>query len=207
MQKIEIDNWNRKQIYEHFKTFADPYFSVLVPVEVTQTYTEAKAAELPFFAVFLHRCLAALNEVEAMRTREINGEVVIFDTIHASTTMMRVDNTIAFTLVHFDANMHTFVANYLSEKERVKQTNSLFPPKSTLGCIYCSAIPWLAFTGHKEPKSGSWDTVPRLAFSKREQKNNKYYMNVSVEVNHAFVDGLHVSQFIEIFQNKLNKKI
>ncbi|MCV6631583.1 MAG: CatA-like O-acetyltransferase [Flavobacteriaceae bacterium] len=207
MRKIDFENWNRKEIFQHFKRFDDPYFSVLVSIEVTTAYLQAKEKEMPFFALLLHACLSAMVEVEPLRMRELDGEIVVFDTLHASATMMHADETIGFTFVRYDTNISIFVRNYLKEKERVAQGTNLFPPQNTLDCIYCSAMPWLSFSGHKEPHSGSWETVPKLAFSKREKKDNKYYMNVSIAANHALVDGLHIGRFIEKFQNQLNKEI
>ena len=97
-------------------------------------------------------------------------------------------------------------ANYRQEKERIQNTTDLLPPRYSLGCIHSSAIPWVSFTGHKEPFSGNKDTsVPQLAFGKLKEENGKMLLPVAINVNHALVDGYHVGQFFEKFQQELDK--
>jgi chloramphenicol O-acetyltransferase type A len=91
------------------------------------------------------------------------------------------------------------------EKERIQGSKNLYPLINSLDCIHCSALPWFTFTGHKEPVSGLLDSVPKLAFSKAERINRSLKMNVSINVNHALVDGYDVGLFVEKFQYYLNK--
>ena len=39
---IDIATWNRKEHFEHFSAFDDPFFGVTVNVDCTRTYQEAK---------------------------------------------------------------------------------------------------------------------------------------------------------------------
>ena len=92
------------------------------------------------------------------------------------------------------------------EKHRIEHSTDLFPERNDLACIHCSALPWVNFTGHKEPVSGKFVSVPKLAFSKTAlHDNGRMTMNVSIHVNHALVDGYHVGLFSEKFQHYLNK--
>ena len=70
--------------------------------------------------------------------------------------------------------------------------------------MYCSALPWVNFTGHKEPKNSESDSITRLAFGKFIKKENTLKMPVSITVNHALIDGYHVSLFFEAFQKSLD---
>lgn len=83
--------------------------------------------------------------------------------------------------------------------------NNLFPVQNTDDCIYCSAMPWLNFSGHKEPLLGVVkESVPKLAFGKFMEIEKRLMMPVSIAVNHALVDGYHVGLFVEKFQDFLN---
>ena len=72
-----------------------------------------------------------------------------------------------------DEDFAVFNQNVTDEKERIINADDLFPPKNTEDCVYVSAIPWVNFTGHKEPFHGKKESVPRIAFSKMELINNK----------------------------------
>ena len=207
MKQIDLNNWNRKLLFEHFKNFADPYFSVVIPFNVSNAYENSKSGNHSFFARYLHDCMKALNEVENLKYRIINDEVVKYDVIHASPTLMRSDKTFGFSFVRFDKNLDVFINNINKEQDRINNSAELYPSEEyRLDCIHCSALPWVNFTGHKEPVSGQKDSVPKLAFSKAVEIDNKLIMNVAINVNHALVDGYHVSLFSEKFQEYLNHK-
>lgn len=205
MHYLDIDAWERKQHFEFFNTFADPYFAVTAAVDVTSSYAFAKKNDLSFFSVYLHACMTAINKVENFKYRIEEDKVVVYDTIHASATMMRPNKTFGFSFINYDEDVKVFEKNMKREKDRIYNSNSLFPPQNSQDCIYCSALPWISFTGHKEPVNGGKESVPKLAFAKIEANNEKLSMQVSVSVNHALVDGYHVGLFFEKFQESLNQ--
>jgi chloramphenicol O-acetyltransferase type A len=207
LKQIDLNNWNRKLLFEHFKNFADPYFSVIVPFDVSNAYENAKSGNYSFFARYLHDCMKSINEVDNLKYRMVNHQVVEYDEIHASPTLMRPDRTFGFSFIKFDEDLNVFINNINKEQDRINKSTELYPPEEyRLDCIHCSAMPWINFTGHKEPVSGQKDSVPKFAFSKAVEIDNKLMMNVAINVNHALVDGYHVSLFSEKFQEYLNHK-
>ncbi len=205
MKYIDIENWNRKAHYEHFCALKDPYFAVTIPFNVTKAYTFSKENNISFFAKYLHDCLKAVNAVENLKYRIEENKVIEYDTIHGSATIMRSDKTFGFSFIDFSENLSVFIENINKEKERIENSKDLFPPKNSLDCIHCSAMPWLYYTGHKEPVSGLLESVPKVSFSKAVEKDSELTMNVSINVNHALVDGYHVGLFSEKFQQFLNQ--
>lgn len=204
MKEINIESWSRKRLYTHFRQLKDPYFGVVIPFDVTKAYQFSKAQNVSFFVKYLHDCMKAINAVDNFRYRIIDDKIVDFDVIHASATIAREDNTYGFSYITFNENLEQFVINFNKEKERIQNSDELYPPVNGQDCIHCSALPWFSFSGHKEPSSGQLESIPELAFSKVEETNGKLIMNVSVHVNHALIDGYHVGLFAEKFQNNLN---
>lgn len=204
MRSIDLNTWNRKQLFDHFNDFADPYFSITIPFDVSNAFKKAKNEGYSFFARYLHDSMKAVNAIENFKFRIEDNKVVRYELIHASPTIMRNDNTFGFSFVEFDDDLNQFIKNIEAEKLRIQNSDDLYPPVNSLDCIHCSAMPWLNFSGHKEPFSGKKDSVPKLAFSQIERKNNRWNMNVSISVNHALVDGYHVSEFSKKFQKYLN---
>ncbi len=203
---LDIDSWNRKELYLHFKTLSDPTFAITANVDVTKAYNFASKRNESFFTIYLHTCLKALNSIENFKYRIEEDKIAIYDTIHASATILREDKTFGFSFIEFDEDLKVFNANFLEEKNRILNSENLFPPKYSLGCIHCSAIPWVHFIGHKEPVSGNKnDGVPQLAFGKIKKEEKQIMMPVAINVNHALVDGYHIGQFFENFQTELDK--
>lgn len=205
MEIFDIENWNRKQHYNHFSKLKDPYFGVTITFDVTKAYHFSKEKKISFFGRYLHDCMKAINDIDELKLRINNSVVEKYEVINASATIMRQDNTFGFSFINFDENLDVFLNNLENEKQRINSTTDLFPPVNGLDCIHCSALPWLSFSGHKEPVSGEIDSVPKLAFSKIVFNNDKIEMNVAININHALVDGYHVSLFAEKFQYYLNK--
>lgn len=205
MKILDINTWNRKQHYEHFIKLSDPYFGVVVPFNVTKAFNNSKKNKTSFFARYLHDCMKAINTVENLKYRIEDNQVVIHDVIHASATMLRKDKTFGFSFVEYDEDLSVFEEHIQNEKTRIESSINLYPPKNSLNCIHCSALPWFNFVGHKEPVSGQLESVPKIGFSKVNKINEEFIMNVSINVNHALVDGYHVSLFSDKFQEFLNQ--
>lgn len=205
MKLINVNTWKRKQLFNHFKDFNDPYFAVTISFDVTEAYRFSKANNISFFGKYLHDCMKAINNVESLRYRIKDGNVIDYEIIHASATIMRTDKTYGFSMIKFDEDLNSFLHNFNLEKHRIINSTNLYPSdEERLDCIHCSAMPWVNFSGHKEPNSGKPDSVPKLAFSKVMSKNNKRMMNLAISVNHALVDGYDIGLFADEFQKYLN---
>ncbi|SFZ91497.1 chloramphenicol O-acetyltransferase type A [Flaviramulus basaltis] len=205
MRILDINTWKRKQHYEHFSTLVDPYFAVTIPFNVTKAYNFSKENNISFFAKYLHDSMRVINSIENLKYRIEDNNVVEYEVIHASSTIMRKNNTFGFSFIDYNEDLNVFIKNIESEKTRIINSSDLYPPKNGLDCIHCSAMPWLNFSGHKEPVSGKLDSVPKLAFSKASKIGNELIMNVSINVNHALVDGYHLGLFSDKFQQYLNQ--
>jgi len=207
MRELDIESWNRKEHFHFFNQFDDPYFSITVDFDVTDAYEHAQKNAISFFVVYLHACMKAVNSIDNFKYRIHDEKVVIHDVIHVSPTIARPNNTFGCSFVYYNDDFGEFYENFKSEKERVLSTTDLFPPEEgTDACIYCSAMPWFNFSGHKEPVFGvKKESVPKLAFGKYVKKEDKLMMPVAIAVNHALVDGYHVNLFIKAFQKELRK--
>jgi len=208
LKQVNIDTWNRKELYNHFKDFADPYFAVIIPFDVTNAYKNAKTIKYSFFSRYLHDCMKALNDISNLKYRIQDDSVIDYNTIHASATLMRQDKTFGFSFIKYDESLAIFLKHIEEEQTRIENSKNLYPDEEyRLDCIHCSAMPWVNFTGHKEPVSGTKDSIPKLAFGKTERVNGKLMMNVSIHVNHALVDGYHIGLFAEKYQKYLNSNV
>lgn len=206
MRYLDIENWNRKSHFNHFKSLKNPFYGVTVNVDVTQIYKKSKAEKRSFFVYYLHACLKALNGIENFKYRIQDDKIAIIDVIHASATIARKDHTFGFSFIHFVDDFETFHQNFLKEKERIQNSTDLFPLINSDECIYCSALPWFSFTSQIEPESGQKDdSIPRLAFGKTFTENNQLKMPVAITVNHALVDGYHLGLFFKEYQSQLDK--
>lgn len=205
---LKLDEWVRKEHFEFFSAFEEPFHSVTVKVDVSKAYARSKELACSFFLYYLHASLQAVNQVDAFRYRINDGEVRVYDRIHASATINRSDNTFDFSFIPFCEKIADFLPGAIVESERIRKGSGLNPGVSGLDVVHFSALPWLDFTSLTHARSFSFkDSVPKISFGKvTESSDGKKLMPVSVHVHHGLVDGVHVAAFFGAFQKELDRK-
>ena len=108
MKTIDINNWKRKEHFDFFSQFDEPFFGLVTEIDCTIAYKTTKENNYSFFAYYLHKSLIAVNGIEEFRYRSAGDKVFIYDQIHASPTIGRSDGTFAFSFIEFDPDFLIF---------------------------------------------------------------------------------------------------
>lgn len=205
-KKLNLNTWPRKEHYEFFKQFEEPFFGICVTIDCTKAYRTSKESDYSFFLYYLHKSLLAANSIESFRYRINDDEVYVYDTVHASPTINRPNGTFGFSYMDFYRDFQTFSAEAKKEIDRVRNTTKITPEVSGGNVIHYSSLPWIDFTSISHARKFSFgDSCPKIVFGKMTESNGKKTMPVSVHAHHALMDGYHVAQFIEEFQNRMNE--
>ena len=205
-RELDISNWNRKEHFEFFCTFEEPFFCITTPIDMTIAYEKAKAMQISFFVYYLHKTLAAVNQVENFRYRIEGEDVFLYDEIDASATIMREDKTFGFSFMKFNEDIHEFNTIVQKEIERIQTTTGILTREYPENIIHFSAVPWVNFTGLTHSRNfGVADSCPKISYGKVVEENEKKSMAISVTAHHGLVDGYHIGLFIEALQTELNK--
>jgi chloramphenicol O-acetyltransferase type A len=204
---LDLESWPRKEHYAFFSQMQEPFWGATVTVDCTRAYQNAKSLGCSFFIYYLHKTLAAVNQIEAFRYRGEGDKVAVYDRIDVSSTIGREDGSFGFSFIVFDPDFEVFSKNALIEVERVKNTPGLFTRTfEEANLIHFSALPWLDFTGLSHARSFTFpDTCPKISFGKMTvDADGKRTMPMSVHVHHGLADGLHVGAFVDCFQEMMN---
>lgn len=200
-RKIDLENWNRQEVFYFYKSFDEPYFGVTVNVDVTKAFALAKQKEVSFFTYYLYAATRAANELAPFRYRIENDEVWEYENLQASAVISRADGTFGFSYIPYHVDIQVFKQNIQAETDRVQVDRNLMPSKSGENVIHFSSLPWLQFTSLTHARHFSYkDSVPKISFGKVFDLSDKKMMPVSVHVHHALADGLDVANFIDLFQ-------
>jgi chloramphenicol O-acetyltransferase type A len=205
-QKLDIGHWVRKDHYHFFQQFEEPFFGVCINIDCTNAYSIARKSGISFFLYYLYQSLKAANAIEPFKYRIINDEVFVFDTVHASPTINRPDGTFGFSYIDYHPSFEAFIIAAKKEMDWVQNSKGLVPAVSGENVIHYSSIPWIHFTALSHARSFSFkDSSPKISFGKMTEENGKRTMPVSIHVHHALMDGFHVGQFIDLFQQLMNE--
>lgn len=205
-QKLNLDTWNRKEHFLFFKQMEEPFFGVSIVVDCTKAYANAKELGVSFFTYYLHKTLKAVNSVEPFRYRILNDEIYIFDLIDVSATILREDKTFGFSQIEYAEKLPEFAENTKTEIARIQNTTGLLTREYSDNLIHFSALPWINFTSFSHARSFTWpDSCPKISFGKMMEENGKKTMTMSIHVHHGLMDGYHVGEFVNLFQELMNQ--
>jgi chloramphenicol O-acetyltransferase type A len=205
-QKIDITTWNRKEHFEFFSKFEEPFFGTTIQFDCTNAYHKAKDLGVSFFVYYLHKTIVAVNKIENFRFRIENENVYLFDKINASATILRDDKTFGFSEIEYDENLDVFIKNYSNEATRVQNTPGLFTKEYNENIIHFSALPWVNFTSISHSRSFSMpDSCPKFSFGKMTDENDVKKIPMAVYVHHGLIDGYHLGLFFEEFERLMNE--
>ena len=210
MKVIDVQNWNRKTQYENFIKYTNPTFSLGTRLDVTNLVDYVKRTKKSFFSCFLYVLSKAVNSVEEMRTRLIDGKPVLFDVVNPSFIVMRDDEVIVTCLTKYTSNFNEFYS--INRKNIEEKKNSAysgpFESHGGIDCLYISCLPWVDIRSMSNPYNfddESQTSIPRITWGKYVLNGfNRYEMGLDICVHHALIDGYQVSKVFTLINEMLN---
>ena len=194
---IDIRSWNRKEHFELYRRFANSFFNVCVELDVSSLWQRTRAPGGPsFFLASVFSALRAANAVEAFRTRIRDDRVWIHDRVSITPTILREDRTFAFVRLDPAPTYSEFERRSASAVRAACEIKPLVPDPPD-DVVYQTTLPWIRFTSFSNALKGDGDSVPRIAFGKCSEERGRWKLPVSIEVNHAVVDGIDVAAFLD----------
>lgn len=206
MKFVDIENWNRKTIYEYFKDYQDPFFNLTANLDVTELYHFCKEKKLSLSLANLFYTLQTANEIREFRIRLKNDRLVEFEKIHATMTISQPDETFSFCYFEMQENVFEFDEAGKMAVEKFTKAKTFNVMRDRFDLIYSSVIPWVSFTSFKHAsRLDNKFTIPRMVWGKMFDDAGRKKLPHSVEVHHALCDGFHVGKYFVSLQEKLDK--
>ena len=124
-QKIDLNNWPRKEHFEFFNQFDEPYHGVTVNIDCTIAYQTVKKNGVSFFLYYLYQALATSQTIEAFKLRIEENEVYKYDHIDAGSAIGRPDGTFGFGDFKYYPTFDQFHTEAVKVMRRVEQEYGL----------------------------------------------------------------------------------
>lgn len=196
MQPVDYDTWPRREVLDFFSGVSNPFYNVTFKVDVTRLYAFTKARHISFYYALVYLATKAVNSVENFRYALNQGKLVLLDRRLPSFTDLHPGSEI-FHIVNMpcEGTLEEF-CRAAAEKSRTQTT--LFSQEDSPDLIYFSCLPWVELTAlTNERDFDPDDTVPRITWGKYTVEGTCRVLHMSLEVNHRFIDGLHIGRFCE----------
>lgn len=199
--EINIENWNRKEIFNHFLKYGMPFCGVTVNIDITNLYNEAKRDGESFFLYQSYLFLKAANNYEPMRMNIVDGKLYLNDTIGIAPTIGREDGTIGFSYLPYFEKREEFVKYAKEIIEIIKSRQGLCLDLIPAECdcaLFFSTEPWFTFTNMINPfPLTPNDSNPRITTGKFFEQNGRKMLPVEIDVHHSIMDGYHIAKYID----------
>lgn len=195
-QKINPDTWPRRELFDFFSGVSNPFYSVTFRLDATRLYEFAKDQSLSFYYSLIYLSTNALNSVEAFRYALDSEAPVLLDRRCPSFTDLHpgAENFHIVTMP-CEGSIHDFCR---AARERSRSQTTFLNQEDTEDLIYFSCLPWVELTAlTNERDFDRNDSVPRIAWGKYFNNGGRKILHMSMELNHRFVDGLHIGMFNE----------
>lgn len=193
---IDKAAWPRSAHYDFFSGMSDPFYALTFPVDITPLRAWCRARGLSFYMAMVYGVTKAMERVDAFLYKDRNGVIVKHDRLIPSFTDLRPGSDL-FYIVTVEAGEDPEEFCRRAKVRSAEQTGFI-----TSGgwaedeLVYFTCLPWFpvtAFTNERDLNPS--DSVPRVSWGRWRQEGDRYLLDLSLELNHRLLDGVHVGKF------------
>jgi chloramphenicol O-acetyltransferase type A len=209
MKEIDMKQWERREHYQFFSASDLPFYSVNFEIEITGLKEKTTSLGISINNALIFLTVRSLNQIENFLYRVQQGRIVRHDKIHPSFACLKENEELfRFITVDFHEDVRMMDKTI---KEEIRNSESYFNLDKVKGrndFVFLSSLPWIPFNAISHTMNlDKEDAIPRIAWGKFFERNGQIFLPYNIQVNHAFVDGIHVGRFYETLQNQVRELI
>ena len=211
---IDIDTWERRDNYGFFRTFLNSWYSVTTEIDCTEASTAAKQSKHSFFLYYLYAVLRSANEVNELRYRiDKDGQVIFHDRVDIISPIAVPGKTFYTVRIPYHEDFKRFYAEAYTLITNIPEDGDPYGAEKTLmqqgdyDVVHLSAVPKMYFTSttYTVAEAGNGCSHPLMTAGKVVPRGERLVLPLSIDVNHAFVDGSHLASFFEKIEKYLKE--
>ena len=198
---IDVDNWERKEFYEHFINEVVCSYSVVVNIDITNL----KGQRL--YPTMIWLLTKTVNGMPQFRTALTDDGVGIFDDMHPMYTVFNKENeNFSGIWSYFSKDYGEFLKSYETDIAEYSLSRRYAPKEGTPpNAFNISMIPWLEFTSFN---ANVYDEgkflLPIFTMGKYFEREGRRMLPLAIQAHHAVCDGYHIGMFVEKLQGYID---
>ena len=211
---VDIETWERRDNYAFFRDFLNPWISVATEIDCTEARAAAKAAGRSFFLYYLYAIVRSVNEIPEFRYRtDSRGQVVYHDTVDVISPIAVPGRTFHTVRIPYHADFGHFYDEARAIVTCIPQDGDPYGAEKVIQAqgdydvFLLSTTPELYFTAltYAQSAPGQPTEYPLMNAGKAVLREGRLVMPLSIFVNHAYVDGAHISRFFSLVAEHLKR--
>lgn len=200
---INVDEWERKECFEHYFNNAKCTYSLTVNIEVTNLINYIKENKLRLYPVFTWIVSKALNNHNEFKmSLNEEGKIGYFDEISPCYSVLNEKTKVMNDLLTpYSSEFSKFYKMMVNDLEMYKKDPS-YTTKFENNFYLSSCIPWINYSSFNVNNETNMPMLfPMVTWGKYYNENGKLLMPVSLQVHHSVADGYHCSLFYNEVQD------
>ena len=194
-----VDAYYRQQLFDFFRTFQLPIYSVTVELDITGLRDFTRKHELPIYLNSCYFFARARQEIEDFRYRLVDDRIVLYDELQLGLTVPAPGGMFSFAHFRNDPDVWRFNERAKPVLQQAKSALQTGPPNDH-NYIFFTAAPQLRFTGVTHPVKSPMEQEPKIAFGQHSERDGRLSVPVGMQVNHIFIDGAAMGKLVERVQ-------
>lgn len=200
---VDMNTYARRDLYEHFLSFEIPVATRTIQLDVTRLWPYIRVNKYKFSLFFGFIIMRAANHVQEFRLRIHDEDLVEYDHVIPSFTVLSDDKRLFFSKGVFSDN---FIQDYAENSDINKNAALGREPNMNVlnhGQVFISVNPWNRFTGLQFPYSRRYASMPTISIGMIYKDGDLLRVPFAIQTHHGLVDGFHMGQFIKIIEDHL----
>ena len=197
---IDMENWDRREFYEHFINEVVCSYSITVNLDITNL------RDARLYPAMIWLLTKTVNEMPEFRTSLTKAGLGIYDSMHPMYTVFNKENkNFSGIWSYYSEHYMEFLKNY-DEDVRVYSKSKRYAPKDGTpeNSFNISMVPWLEFTScNLNVYDDGKFLLPIFTMGKYFERDGKRLLPLAIQVHHAVCDGYHVGLFVEKLQTNI----
>ncbi len=204
--KIDMQNWSRKNSYNHYFNSVPCTYSMTVNLDITNFLEVVKAGRQKFFPMMLYALSQIVNSHKEFRMDfDEEKNIGYYDYSNPCYTVFHSETeTITNIWTEHTANAEMFIKRYNNDISAYKSDFHNSKPLVGKNYFDVSCIPWSSFTGFNLNLQKGYDYLPPIfTMGKYYSDGDKVLLPLAIQVHHAVCDGFHIARFVNELQDYL----
>ena len=207
-RKIDIDTWERRDLFKLYTTDLKIVMNMTVDVDVTALVRYVKSRGMRFYPTMIWVVSKIMNAHDEYRyTLRDSGELWCWNTVSPSYTDFNPETGKFVKFVtEYSEDLDTFHARAVENSEKYKW-DSGFIPNQPENFFDISCLPWTRYKSLDLQVSGDSNgrMFPVVIWGKFEEQDGRLIMPVTMTFNHAAGDGYHLCRFFDELKAEIKK--
>ena len=195
-QPISLENWERREYFEHYFSQVPCTYSMTVKLDITPLIR----AGARLYPSMLYCLAAVVNRHREFRMAfDKEGRLGFFTQVHPCYTVFHKDSeTFSNLWTEYTDDYRAFCRAYRDDVEQYKDIPGFMPkPGAPDNLFNVSMLPWESFEGFNLNLQKGYDyLLPIFTMGRYYEDNERIFLPLAVQVHHAVCDGFHVCRFV-----------